>query len=105
MTIENSISVDYLMISDLHLADGQNLSTKSWSRYEQFFYDNDMRDYSVNEAMYDYRMYRLGRSGFLVSTAAAMPFTKEQIKLCVDVLVPRHIGAMLDHSCRALLRG
>jgi len=37
--IENKIAVNHLIISDLHLADGQDPSTKSWSRYEQFFYD------------------------------------------------------------------
>ncbi len=39
MNFETKIPVDHLIISDLHLADGQNPSSKSWSRYEQFFYD------------------------------------------------------------------
>ena len=62
-----------------------------------------VRNYSYDDAMYDYRMCLLGRFGSLISTIAAMPFTKEQIRLCVDVLLPRNIAAILDHDCRSLL--
>ena len=40
----------------------------------------------------------LRRFGSLISTIAAMPFTREQIEMHVDVLLPRCCAALLDHG-------
>jgi len=71
--------------------------------YLRILDDHGVRNYSFDDAMYDYRISLLNRFGSLISTIAAMPFTKEQIRMCVDVLLARNIAAMLDHDCRSLL--
>jgi hypothetical protein len=62
-----------------------------------------VRNYSFDNAMYDYRISLLHRFGNLITTIAAMPFTEEQIMMHVDVLLPRIISALLDHDCHLLL--
>jgi hypothetical protein len=71
--------------------------------YLRILGDHGVQNYSFDDAMYDYRVSLLDRFGSLISTIAAMPFTKEQIRLHVDVLLPRTIAAILDHDCRSLL--
>jgi hypothetical protein len=71
--------------------------------YLRILDDHGVRNYSFDDAMYDYRISLLNRFGSLISTIAAMPFTKEQIRLHVDVLLPRTIASILDHDCRSLL--
>ncbi len=71
--------------------------------YLRILDDYGVRDYSFDDAMYDYRLSLIHRFGALISTIAAMPFTEEQIRMHVDVLLPRIISAILDHDCYSLL--
>jgi hypothetical protein len=71
--------------------------------YLKILGDYGVRDYSFDDAMYDYRLCLLHRFGNLVTTIAAMPFTEEQIGTHIDVLLPRIISALSDHDCRLLL--
>ena len=70
--------------------------------YVRILVDHGVRNYSVQDAMYDYGCYLLGRFGSLISSIAAMPFTEEQIRFHVDVLLPRNIAALVDLGCRSL---
>ncbi len=62
-----------------------------------------VQDYSLDDAMHDYRISLLHRFGALISTIAAMPFSKEQIRATVEVSLPRIVAALLEHDCRSLL--
>lgn len=71
--------------------------------YLRILDDHGVQNYSFDDAIYDYRISLLGRFGSLISTIAAMPFTKEVIRMHVDVVLPRAIASILDHDCRSLL--
>ena len=59
--------------------------------------------YSFEDAMHDYKLSLLHRLGALISTISVMPFTEEQIKMHVDVLLPRAVSAILDHDAGSAL--
>lgn len=71
--------------------------------YLRILNDLGVQDYSFDNAMYDYRLSLLHRFGSLITTIAAMPFSEEQIKVHIDVLLPRTVSAFLDHDCQRLL--
>jgi thiamine kinase-like enzyme len=71
--------------------------------YVRILRDHGVRNYSFDDAMYDYRICLLWRFGTLISSIAAIPFTKEQKRWIVDALLPRNIAANLDNNCRSLL--
>lgn len=71
--------------------------------YHRILLEEGVRGVPFEQCLYDYRMSLLGRFGALISTIAAMPFTPEQIRLHVDVLLPRCCAAMLDHEVGELL--
>ena len=73
------------------------------NEYVRILTDSGVRDYSVGDALRDYRVWLLGRFGALVSSIAAMPFAEEQRRLHEDVLLPCHMSAMLDHDCLSVL--
>jgi len=95
--------VAYFLSQNLVPADRQAIEMDLLRDYLRILDNHGVRNYSFDDAMYDYRISLLRRFGNLISTIAAMPFTKEQIRLHVDVLLPRTIAAILDHDCRSLL--
>jgi len=40
MSSENNLQIKHILLSDLHLADGQDPSSKNWGMFEQFFFDH-----------------------------------------------------------------
>lgn len=52
---------------------------------------------------HDYRLALLDRFGSLISTIAAMPFTREQIQMHIDIFLPRNSAAILDNKAGELL--
>ena len=66
--------------------------------YHRVLSEGGVRDYPFEQCLHDYRLSLLRRFGSLISTIAAMPFTREQIELHVDVLLPRCCAALLDHE-------
>ena len=73
--------------------------------YVRILRDGGVGNYSIDDAMYDYRMFLLARFGTLISSVVALPFTEEQKRLIVEVSVPRSNAALVDHNCRSLLDG
>ena len=71
--------------------------------YHQILVDNGIQGYTFEECLHDYRLSLLNRFGSLISTIAAMPFTREQIQIHIDVLLPRNSAAILDHNAGELL--
>lgn len=72
-------------------------------RYVQILANSGVRDYSLEQCLYDYKLCLLHRFGSLISTIAAMPFTPEQIQIHIDILLPRYTAALLDHDAASLL--
>ena len=71
--------------------------------YHQILVDNGIQRYTFEQCLHDYRLSLLNRFGSLISTIAAMPFTREQIQICIDILLPRNSAAILDHNAGELL--
>jgi hypothetical protein len=71
--------------------------------YHRILLEDGVQRYTFEQCLHDYRMSLLQRFGALISTIAAMPFTREQIELHVDVLLPRCCEAILDHDVGELL--
>ena len=71
--------------------------------YYQILIDNGVQEYSFEQCLRDYRLSLLNRFARLVSTVAVMPFTREQIQMHIDVLLPRNIAAILDNNAGELL--
>ena len=71
--------------------------------YHQILVDNGIQGYTFEQCLHDYRLSLLLRFGALISTIAAMPFTREQIQIHIDILLPRNSAAILDHNAGELL--
>jgi len=95
--------VAYFLSENMVPEDRQAIEMNILHDYLRILDDYGVRNYSLDDAMYDYRISLLHRFGNLVSTIAAMPFTEELIRLHIDVLLPRTISAILDHDCHSLL--
>ncbi len=65
--------------------------------------EQGVQGYSFDACLLDYRYCLLQRFGALISTIAAMPFSEEQLRLHVDVLLPRNSAAILDSGAGELL--
>ena len=46
--------------------------------------------YTVEQCLIDYRLALLDRFGSLISPIAALPFTREQIQIHIDIFLPRN---------------
>ena len=68
--------------------------------YYQILIDNGVQGYTFGQ--YD-RLSLLDRFGSLISTIAAMPFTKEQLQIHIDIFLPRNSAAILDNNAGELL--
>jgi len=95
--------VAYFLMGSLDPEDRQTLEMDLLETYHRILIDDGVRGYPFEQCLYDYRLSLLGRFGALISTIAAMPFTKEQIQMHIDVLLPRSCAAILDHDAGALL--
>jgi hypothetical protein len=95
--------VAYFLSQNLAPEDRRAIETKLLHDYLGILDDYGVRNYSFEDAMRDYRISLLHRFANLISTIAAMPFSEEQIRLHIDVLLPRAISAILDHDCRSVL--
>ncbi len=71
--------------------------------YHRILVDNGVEGYGFEQCLRGYRLSLLDRLGSLISTIAAMPFTKEQIRIHVEVLLPRVSAAILDNGAGELL--
>jgi hypothetical protein len=91
-------------LSELVPADRRAVEMDLLRDYVRILGDHGVRNYSFDAAMYDYRISLLRRFRSLIRTIAAMPFSEGLSRLHVDVLLPRNIVAILDHSCRSFLR-
>jgi hypothetical protein len=94
--------VAYFLSQSMQPEDRQAIEMNLLHDYLQILYDNGVRNYSFDDAMNDYKMCIVHRFGNLISTIAAMPFTEEQIRMHINVLLPRIVSAMLDHECLSL---
>ena len=71
--------------------------------YCQILSDNGVQRYTFGQSLQDYRLALLDRFGSLISTIAAMPFTKDQLQMHIDILLPRNSAAILDNNAGELL--
>jgi aminoglycoside/choline kinase family phosphotransferase len=97
--------VAFFLSQNLAPADRRAIETDLMAEYISVLSGAGVHDYGVDDALYDYRVALLHRLGSLISTIAAMPFTPEQIRLHVEVLLPRAVSAIVDHDCLSLLKG
>ena len=95
--------VAYFLSQNLSPADRRAIEMDLLAMYVRVLSDRGHTGYSLDDALGDYRLSLLHRFGQLISTIAAMPFTPEQIRFHVDILLPRAVAALLDHDCLALL--
>jgi aminoglycoside/choline kinase family phosphotransferase len=95
--------VAYFLSENLLPADRRAVEMDLLRGYVRVLSDHGVSTYSFEDAMHDYKLSLLHRLGALISTIAAMPFTEEQIKMHVDVLLPRTISAILDHDAGSVL--
>jgi len=95
--------VAYFLSQNLAPANRQAVESDLLRDYIAILRDHGIQTYSAEDAIRDYRLSLLHRLGALISTIAAMPFTREQIRLHADVLLPRTVAAIVHHDCRSLL--
>ena len=95
--------VAYFLSQSLTQEDRKATEMSILHGYLSILDDYGVQNYSFDNAMYDYRLSLIHRFGNLITTITAMPFTKEQIRMHIDVLLPRTIAAILDHDCHSLL--
>jgi len=95
--------VAYFLSQNLVPADRRAIEMDLLHDYVRILRDHGVTIYSFEDAWHDYKLSLLHRLGALISTIAAMPFTEEQIKMHVDVLLPRAISAILDHDAGSAL--
>jgi hypothetical protein len=95
--------VAYFLCQNLTPRDRRAIEPDILLQYQGILADNGVRDYGSDQVLKDYRLSLLHRFGALISTIAAMPFSKDQIRMHVDVLLPRNIAAILDQEAGVLL--
>ncbi len=95
--------VAYFLSENLHTEDRRAIEMELLGTYHQILVDNGVQGYTFDQCLHDYRLSLLNRFGSLISTIAAMPFTREQIQIHIDVLLPRNSAAILDHNAGELL--
>ena len=95
--------VAWFLGDNLHPEDRRAIEMEILRAYYQILVDNGVQTYTFEQCLHDYRLSLLNRFGSLISTIAVMPFTTEQIREHIDVLLPRNIAAILDHDAGELL--
>jgi hypothetical protein len=95
--------VAFLLSQNLEPRERRAVEMDLLSVYHRVLLEDGVRGYAFEQCLYDYRMSLLARFGALISTIAAMPFTRKQIEMHIDVLLPRCCAAILDHDAGELL--
>ncbi|MCH7801758.1 MAG: DUF1679 domain-containing protein, partial [Chloroflexi bacterium] len=95
--------VAYFLSENLQIEDRRAIELGLLKDYHQILTGNGVQDYSFEQCLHDYKLSLLQRFRALVSTIAAMPFTKDEIQMHIDILLPRNIAAILDHNAGELL--
>lgn len=95
--------VAYFLSQNLAPEDRQAIEMELLHDYLRILDDYGVQNYSFDDAMYDYRLSLIHRLGALITTITDMPFTEEQIRMHVDILLPRIVSAILDHDCCSLI--
>ncbi|MEN8184779.1 MAG: phosphotransferase, partial [Myxococcota bacterium] len=95
--------VAYFLAQSLHPEARRAVELDLLRTYHHDLVEGGVRGYTFEACLYDFRLSLLRRFGSLISTIAAMPFTEEQIRMHVDVLLPRTCAAILDHAAGELL--
>lgn len=95
--------IAYFLSENLLPADRRRVEMELLTAYHQRLLGQGIHDYSFDQCLLDYRLALLQRHTALVSTIAAMPFSDEQRRLHIDILLPRNIAALVDHNAFALL--
>jgi aminoglycoside phosphotransferase (APT) family kinase protein len=95
--------IAYFLSESLLPADRRHAEMKLLESYHQTLAQQGIDDYPFSQCLIDYRLALLQRHTALVSTIAAMPFSEEQRRLHINILLPRNIAALVDHNAFALL--
>lgn len=98
-----AFDVAFFLAQNLEPALRRDLEPQLLQRYHEILLERGVRGYTLADGLRDHRLSLLARFDALISTIAAMPFSEEQIRLHVDVLLPRCCAAMLDHDVGELL--
>jgi thiamine kinase-like enzyme len=95
--------VGYFMLQSLSPDDRRAAEMDLVRYYLELLNHSGVQGYAFEDALFDYRLSLLRRFGNLITTIAAMPFAKAQIRMHIEVLLPRAVSAILDNDCRSLL--
>ena len=95
--------VAYFLSQSLAPEDRRAVETALLEEYIGVMDGLGVRGYSRDEAHYDYKLSLLHRLGALISTITAMPFSPEQLRFHVEILLPRTVAALVDHGCLSVL--
>ncbi len=95
--------VAYFLGESLDPEDRRAIEMELLGAYYQILIDNGVQGYTFGQCLHDYRLSLLDRFGSLISTIAAMPFTKEQLQIHIDIFLPRNSAAILDNNAGELL--
>ena len=95
--------VAYFLSQNLAPEDRRAVEIDLLTAYHQILVDNGVQGFSFEQCLHDYRLSLLHRFGALISTIAAMPFSREQRQMHIDILLPRNIAAIIDHKADQLL--
>jgi hypothetical protein len=93
----------YFLNENLPIEDRRSVEIGLLRDYHRILTDNNVRGYSFEQCLHDYKLSLLQRFRALVFTIAIMPFSNDAIQMHVDILLPRNIAAILDHNAGDLL--
>lgn len=95
--------IAYFLSESLLPADRRRAEMELLKGYHQRLVGEGISAYPFEQCLLDYRLALLQRHTALVSTIAAMPFSEEQRRLHIEILLPRNIAALVDHNAFELL--
>ena len=73
-------------------------------RYVRFVAESGIADYSIEDAMRDYRASILSRFRTVITSVVALPFSEEMKNRLVNERFPRFSDALVDNHCLEQLR-
>lgn len=80
----------------------RGVESKLLVNYQAILVAGGADKYDYTQFLIDYKVALLQRHSALVSTIAAMPFSEEQRRIHLDILLPRNLAAIVDHEAFAL---
>lgn len=95
--------VAYFLGENLYPEVRRSVEMELLGDYHRILVDGGVQGYGFEQCLRGYRLSLLDRLGSLISTIAAMPFTEEQIRVHIEVLLPRVSAAILDNDAGELL--